>query len=102
MVTLTFPNEAGSTLSGTELVTWVANDPNGTDSALAIAIFVSVNEGTDWVLVIENIVNTGSFPWDTTAFASGGEYLLRIRALDSEGYIGEAVSAVFEIANGAE
>lgn len=102
LVTLTFPNEAGSTLSGTELVTWVANDPNGTDSALAIAIFVSVNEGTDWVLVIENIVNTGSFPWDTTAFASGGEYLLKIRALDLEGYIGEAVSAVFEIANGTE
>ena len=102
LVELTFPNEAGSILSGTELISWVANDPNGTDSALSIAIFVSVNEDSDWILVIENIVNTGSFAWDTTAFGSEGEYLLKIRALDLEGYIGEAVSPVFEIANGTE
>ncbi|MFC2106576.1 lamin tail domain-containing protein, partial [Candidatus Bipolaricaulota bacterium] len=102
LVELTFPNEAGSILSGTELISWVADDPNGTDSALSMAIFVSVNEDTDWILVIENIVNTGSFAWDTTAFASGGEYLLKIRASDLEGYIGEAVSPVFEIANGTE
>ena len=99
LVELTFPDEAGITLSGTELVSWVANDPNGTAPALSIAIFVSVNEGVDWILVIENIVNTGSFAWDTTAFDSGREYLLKIRAMDLEGYIGEAVSPMFEIAN---
>ena len=99
LVELIHPNEEGGILSGTELVSWVANDPNGTDSALSIAIFVSVNEGDDWVIMIENIVNTGSFAWDTTAFATGEKYLLKIRALDLEGYFGEAVSPVFEIAN---
>ena len=98
-VELIHPNEEGGILSGTELVSWVANDPNGTDSALSIAIFVSSNEDTDWILMIENIVNTGSFAWDTMAHPSGGQYLLKIRALDLEGYFGEAVSPVFEIAN---
>jgi len=99
-VELTFPNEEGGILSGTELVSWVANDPNGTDSGLSIAIFVSANEDTDWVLVIENIANTGSFAWDTTAHPSGDKYRIRIRALDLEGYFGEAVSPLFEIADG--
>jgi len=99
-VELIHPNEKGCILSGTELVSWVANDPNGTDSALSIAIFISANEDTDWVLVIENIVNTGSFAWDTTAFAAGEQYSLKIRVLDLEGYFGEAVSPLFEIANG--
>lgn len=99
-VELTFPNEEGGILSGTELVSWVANDPNGTDSGLSIAIFVSANEDTEWVLVIENIVNTGSFAWDTTAHPSGDKYRIRIRALDLEGYSGEAVSPLFEILNG--
>ena len=99
-VELIHPDEEGEILSGTELVSWVANDPNGMDPALSIAIFVSADEDTDWVLVIENIVNTGSFAWDTTAHTSGDRYRIRIRALDLEGYIGEAVSPLFEIANG--
>jgi len=99
-VELIHPDEEGEILSGTELVSWVANDPNGMDSALSIAIFVAADEDTDWVLVIENIVNTGSFAWDTTAHTSGDRYRIRIRALDLEGYIGEAVSPLFEIANG--
>lgn len=102
LVELIHPNEEGGILSGTELVTWVANDPNGTDSALSIAIYVSANEDNDWVLVIENIVNTGSFPWDTTAHASGDKVRLLVRASDSEGYFGEAASPMFEIANGAD
>ena len=99
IVDLTFPAEEGSILTGVEVLTWVASDPNGTDSALSIAIFVTADEGDEWVLLIENIVNTGSFAWDTTAHPSGDKYRIRIRALDLEGYIGDAVSPVFEIAN---
>ena len=98
-VELFHPNEEGGILSGTELVSWVASDPNGTDSALSIAVFVLANEDTDWVLVIENIVNTGSFAWDTRAHPSGDTYRIRIRALDLEGYSADAVSPLFEIAN---
>ena len=41
VVELVFPSEAGSILTGTEWISWTASDPNGIDSALAIAIFIS-------------------------------------------------------------
>lgn len=97
VVELTFPTEEGSILSGIELVSWIANDPNGVDSALAIAILIAANEEDDWTVLIENLANTGSFSWDTTAHPSGGEYRILIRASDPEGFFGEAVSPVFEI-----
>jgi len=101
-VELTFPAEEGSILTGVEELTWVASDPNGTDSALSIAIFVAADEGAEWVLLIENIVNTGSFAWDTTLHPSGDTYRILVRALDLEGYVGEAISPVFGIANGTD
>ncbi|MCK5247195.1 lamin tail domain-containing protein, partial [Candidatus Bipolaricaulota bacterium] len=61
VVDLAFPSEVGTILSGTEWITWPATDPNGTDSALAIAIFISSSTETDWTLVIENLANMGSF-----------------------------------------
>ena len=102
LVELTFPTEEEITLSGTEFVSWVASDPDGEDSALAIALFVTSDEGDEWILVIENIANTESFAWDTTAHPSGDSYRIRIRALDLEGYFGEAVSPIFEIANNTD
>ena len=101
-VELTFPTEEGIILSGTEWVSWVASDPNGTGSSLSIAIFVSANEGGDWIQLIENLVNAGSFSWDTSTHSSGDTYRILVRALDLEGYFGEAVSPVFEIANGSD
>lgn len=103
VVELVFPSEAGTILSGTELISWTATDPNGTDdSALAIAIFISASAETDWTLVIENLANMGSFSWDTTQYSSGEGYRLLIRATDPEAYVGEAVSVVFEISNADE
>jgi len=99
VVDIDFPAEAGAILSGTEWITWTASDPNGTDSALAIAIYVSPSEEEDWVLVIENLANMGSFSWDTAEHGSSDTVRLLIRAADPEGYVGEAVSVVFEISN---
>ncbi|MFC2079773.1 lamin tail domain-containing protein [Candidatus Bipolaricaulota bacterium] len=99
-VKLTFPDDTAGILSGIEMVTWIATDPNGTDSALSISVSISPSEEEGWTVLIENLANTGSFSWDTTAHPSGDEYRIQIRALDSEGYLGEATSSVFEIANG--
>ena len=92
------PAEAGSRLSGEEIVTWTASDPDGSAVSLAIAIYVSESEG-DWRLLVENLANTGSFVWDTSSVGSHDAVRLLIRAIDPDGYIGEVVSPVFEIAN---
>jgi hypothetical protein len=101
-VEIVFPSEEGTILSGTELITWIAHDPNGTDPALAISVFISRGDEQEWILLIENLANLGSFSWDTTGYASGDTYRLLIRATDPEGYFGEAPSAVFEISNADE
>jgi hypothetical protein len=100
-VQLVFPAEEGSVLSGIEWISWVASDPDGADSALAIAILVSPNEDEGWNVLIDNLANTGSFSWDTAAHPSGDGYRLLIRALDPEGFIGEVASPAFEILNGS-
>ncbi|MFC2095481.1 lamin tail domain-containing protein [Candidatus Bipolaricaulota bacterium] len=99
-VELGFPTDEGRSLSGIEAVAWVASDPDGASSALSISILLSANEGDDWSILIENLANTGSFTWDTTAHPSGDKYRLLVRALDPEGYVGEATSPLFVIANG--
>ncbi len=99
IVHISFPADAGSILSGTEWITWTASDPNGTDSALAVAIFLSAEDEGDWTLLIENLANMGSFAWNTTEQPSMHGYRLIIRATDPEGYVGEAISEEFEIAN---
>ena len=102
VVEISFPSEEGSILSGTEWITWTATGPNGTDSALAISIFISQGDEAEWALLIEKLANMGSFSWDTTGTDSGEDYRLLLRAEDAEGYVGEAVSGVFEIKNTSE
>ena len=102
VVEISFPAEEGIILSGTEWITWTATDPNGTDSALAISIFISQGDEAEWVVVIENLANMGSFSWDTTGTDSGEEYSLLLRAEDAEGYFGEAESGTFGIKNTSE
>ncbi len=101
-VEIVLPSEEGTILSGTEWITWTAIDPNGTDSALAISVFISRGDEQEWILLIENLANMGSFSWDTTVHSSGEDYRLLIRAEDLEGYFGEDASVVFEISNADE
>jgi len=98
-VQLTYPAEAGVILSGMTYITWIAVDPDGESSGLAIAIDITTNAGEDWNRIIDNLANTGTFPWDTTALTPGTTYQLRIHATDFEGYFGEATSPLFEIAH---
>ena len=101
-IEIVFPSDEGTILSGTERITWTSIDPNGTDSALAISVFLSQGDENEWILLIENLANMGSFSWDTTEYASGDTYRLLVRAADPEGYFGEAPSVVFEISNADE
>jgi Lamin Tail Domain len=102
VVDIVFPAEAGAILSGIEWITWTASDPNGTDPGLSIAIYVAASEEEDWVLVIENLANMGSFSWDTGNHDSSNTVRLLVRAVDPEGYAGEAISVVFEISNAGD
>ncbi|MBE0635126.1 lamin tail domain-containing protein, partial [Candidatus Bipolaricaulota bacterium] len=101
-VEIVFPSEEGTILSGIELIAWTAIDPNGEEPALAISVFISQGDENEWILLIENLANTGSFSWDTTEYASGDTYRLLVRAADPEGYFDEAPSVVFEISNADE
>ena len=98
-VDLLFPAEEGIVLSGAVVVSWTASDPDGADSSLAIALLISENDGSDWVIVVEGLTNSGTYVWDTTAHASGGAIQLMVRALDVEGYVGQAVSPSFALSN---
>ncbi len=98
-VELRRPSEEGLQLSGVVLLSWVATDPDGADAALSITVSVSADTGNTWEDLVVNLVNTGSFSWDTTAHAPGEAYRLRIRAMDADGYMAEALSPVFALVN---
>jgi len=93
---ITYPSTEGETLTGVVLITWTATDPDGDDAALPITLSLSEND-EEWVPLVENLANTGSYAWDTNAQASGGMYRLRIGAVDLDGYVGTAVSVTFGI-----
>jgi hypothetical protein len=96
-VELLRPSEEGLRLSGVVLLSWVAADPDGADTALSITVSVSADAGETWEDLVANLVNTGSFSWDTTAQAPGETYRLRVRAIDTDGYMAEALSPVFSL-----
>jgi hypothetical protein len=101
-VRLTFPAAEGSTLSGSVLIAWAASDPDGVDSALAIAVWLRHGDEEEWTVLGDNLANTGSFAWDTTAHPTGDAYRILVRAQDPQGYVGEARSPEFAIAANTE
>jgi hypothetical protein len=73
---------AAGEVRGTILVQWSAVDPDGDDARLRIAI--TLWEGEESVVLGENLANSGSFAWDTTAH-SDGPYGLMVTAEDPHG-----------------
>ena len=93
---ITHPSTEGESLTGVVLITWTATDPDGDDAALPIALSLSENDG-EWVPLVENLANTGSYAWNTSGLATSETYRLRIGAADPDGYVGTAVSVTFGI-----
>jgi len=86
------------TLSGSVVVRWTASDPDGSPSALQIALFVCDAEGEACRVVVENLTNQGSYLWDTAPFAGASEAYLRIVATDPAGLVGASMAGPFAIA----
>lgn len=96
-VDLLDPSVEGQVLSGMVIVSWNAHDPDGEDAALSISLTLSEDGGASWFRLIENLANTGSYSWNTGGVTAGDDYRLRIRAHDSDGYEGVAISPTFRI-----
>jgi len=86
------------TLSGSVVVRWTASDPNGSPTALQIALFVCDAAGETCRAVAENLTNQGSFLWDVTPYAGAGEVFLRVVATDPDGLTGIAMSGPLTLA----
>ncbi|MFX0095860.1 MAG: fibronectin type III domain-containing protein, partial [Candidatus Hodarchaeota archaeon] len=85
------------TLKGTVLIHWAP----GTDSqnhSITYAFYYSDDEGSHWILEAENLTST-SYTWDTTKVSDGTTYLVKIKAVCSEGLTAEDISNTLTIMN---
>lgn len=96
-VRLLRPNEEGITLSGVVILSWAAADPDGSDAALSICLSVSSDNGETWDELVTNLVNTGSYSWDTRTVDPGEQYRIRVTAIDPDGYSTSAIGARFTL-----
>ena len=71
-------------ISGKIKIGWNVSD---TDKNVSISIYYSNDNGKTWNLIVENIVNTTFYEWDTKAIQDG-KYIIKICAQDTAGNIG--------------
>lgn len=98
-IELVSPSAETEFVGGVYVIEWAASDPDGLPSALAVSIYLSADGGESWEVLVENLANAGSYSWDTTGFASGGGFTLRLVVEDLDGHVGEALSVSFRIEN---
>ena len=79
LVTLLTPN-GGENWSGTETISWTANDPDG--DPLSYSLFYSIDDGMTW-LPIAGMIDGSSYEVDSTQYP--GTTLGRIRVMVSDG-----------------
>ena len=96
-VTINGPSE-GQAVSGSLVITWQAQDPDGEDDALQVDIYVSADGGETFTLLVSGLVGD-SYVWHTTEVENGDQYLLKVVVKDVDGNVGEAASPIFSIAN---
>jgi len=92
-VTITAPaRDALVSVDSPSRVEWVALDP---DSVTTTQLAVSSDSGATWVTIANVPGNPGSYEWQAPCAHEGGNYLLRVRALDQNGMSdqGEAIVA---------
>jgi hypothetical protein len=71
----------GETISGTYVIHWIANDPDG--DSLSYQLEYNLEE-TGWILLASGITTT-QYSWDTTSISYSESILLRITATDGFG-----------------
>ncbi|MFX0207599.1 MAG: CARDB domain-containing protein, partial [Candidatus Hodarchaeota archaeon] len=85
----------GESWSGVQDITWQATSPQGLDLTIKIELF----DGFSYILIADNLPNTGIFSnWDTAKAADGSSvpddfyYKIRITASDTNGVSGFNIS----------
>ncbi|RLF72568.1 MAG: hypothetical protein DRN55_06050 [Thermoplasmata archaeon] len=102
MVSLLTPN-GGEILSGTYTIRWSASDDEDQKTDLNVSLYYKRGTYGEWTPIVENISNTDEYyEWDTTSprVPDGDNYWLRVAVFDTDGMMGEAISAAsFSIQN---
>ena len=93
-VSLLYPL-GGETLSGTVVVRWNSSDVL---SDTLVSLDWSI-DGLVWYPLVSDVVDNGSFSWDTTGLFDGN-YSLRVTVSDFAGNSASDVSDVFSVSNG--
>ena len=90
-----FLSPAAGTLSGTQLVTWLAFDPDG--SPLDVSLVMRPSGQLNWQPLASDLADDGFYLWDTTRHPDG-EYDLGIKVSDGRssgwGTLSGAISVV--------
>ncbi|MHA2236009.1 MAG: hypothetical protein ACXABH_11810 [Candidatus Thorarchaeota archaeon] len=82
IVDLVFPN-GGELLNGTHIIEFTTADPNR--DALSYEVFISDNNGSDWISLESGISGTADgvwVTWNTTLYDDGNSYMIRVIVSD--------------------
>jgi len=93
-VAITAP-AAGQTVSGAKTIIWIASDRDL--DVLSYAVYYSANGGASWALL--TTTNSLSYSWQTTGYANGDNYAIKVVATDPGGLSVYNTSGVFTIQN---
>jgi len=97
-VTLTSP-VGGELWSGNHTITWTATDDRDAPEDITISLHYT-RDDVDFYVIYTNMVNTGSYEWDTSLLVDDDSYRVRITARDTKGQEVTAISiGTFELVN---
>lgn len=85
--------DAGSDTS--RMITWTATDDNMADQPITLEY--SVNDGTQWTVIVSSFKNSGQYPWKVPSRIDAAKSRLRITALDVLGNKSMDVSDPFRM-----
>ncbi len=88
---------AGQVLAGEETVEWQAVDPDNDADELKITLEYKFATSEDWQTIASDLANTGEFVWDTSQLERGGQYVIRVTAVDPDDACGDAISEEFTV-----
>ncbi len=95
-VEVTSPN-GGEVVGDTTNITWVAPDVDG--DSVSVNIFYSSDGGNNFFSLAFGEDNDGTYPWDTTPYADGSQYLIKLFAYDGTYQSWDVSDAIFTLYN---
>ena len=97
-VEISYPSK-GSILKGNVDIRWNATDNHDSRQEIKITIKYSIDDGLTWHNIVSNIVNSGSYTWNTSGFQDSKNYMIEVSAKDTSGNVGSDISSKFIVDN---